>query len=80
MPMNECQHDSSAFVVRIWWEGEREARAWRGWVQHVTSGHAGYFRRLVDLLDFIEAHTGALAQSPAYSWARGGGGEPVPQD
>ncbi len=55
---------SNSFVLRIWWERDGgEHPSWRGWVQHATSGEALYFRHLNDLLLFIEAHTGPLAQS-----------------
>jgi hypothetical protein len=54
-----------SFVVRIWWEKEAEATgaAWRGWAQHAASGESVCFRHAIDLLTFIESHTGSLAQT-----------------
>lgn len=74
--MEGRQRSSDSFVIRIWWE-EREGRAmWRGWVQHAASGSAHYFQHLVDLLAFVEAHTGPLAQVPdeEFDGAGKGGG------
>jgi hypothetical protein len=55
---------SSSFVLRIWWEEGGASPVWRGWVQHAASGDARYFRRLADLLAFVETHTGALTRAP----------------
>lgn len=53
---------SNSFVVRIWWEKGRRHPVWRGWMQHAASGESHYFDHLTDLLAFIEARTGPLAQ------------------
>jgi hypothetical protein len=55
---------SNSFVIRIWWEEGKELPTWRGWVQHAASGQSLYFRHMLDLLAFVEAHTGPLAQAP----------------
>ncbi len=57
------QRRSNSFVLRIWWE-EGTRPVWRGWVQHAATGETRYFQRLSDLLAFVEAHTGSLAQAP----------------
>lgn len=54
---------SDSFVLRIWWEEDAQP-VWRGWVRHTSTGEAFYFRRLADLLAFVEAHTGPLARHP----------------
>lgn len=61
--MDGRQRGSNSFVVRIWWEEGEKVATWRGWVQHAASGQAHYFQHLVDLLTFVEAHTGPLAQA-----------------
>ncbi len=61
--MAERRHVSNAFVLRIWWEKDTQP-LWRGWVQHAASGEARYFECLADLLGFVEAYTGPLAQAP----------------
>ncbi|MFL7794723.1 MAG: hypothetical protein AB8I69_21445 [Anaerolineae bacterium] len=58
--MDDRQHRSDSFVVRIWWEEGGESPVWRGWVQHAASGETRYFHRVGDLLDFVEGCTGAL--------------------
>ena len=60
----EERHRSNSFVLRIWWEEGTWPHEWRGWVQHVVTGEMHYFYRLADLLAFVEAHTGPLAQTP----------------
>lgn len=62
--MDGRQRGSNSFVVRIWWEESDEVLTWRGWVQHAASGQAHYFQHLVELLTFVESHTGPLAQTP----------------
>jgi hypothetical protein len=54
------QRRSDSFVLRVWWEEEEETPVWRGWVQHAATGDVCYFHRLVELLDFVEHHTGVL--------------------
>ncbi len=46
---------SSLFTVRIWREivGENQ-QEWRGQVEHVLSGKAGYFRGWPMLITFLE--------------------------
>ena len=63
MSIVEEQHRSNSFVLRIWWEGGTRPHEWRGWVQHAVTGETHYFYRLVELLAFVEAHTGPLAQT-----------------
>jgi hypothetical protein len=58
------QRRSDSFVVRIWWEEGDGLPTWRGWVQHASSGQVDYFQHLVELLSFVEAYTGPLAQTP----------------
>ncbi|HEY66920.1 MAG TPA: hypothetical protein G4N97_01445 [Thermoflexia bacterium] len=60
----EERRPSNSFVLRIWWEQEDGGTFWRGWIQHAASGATCYFHRLSDLLTFVEAHTGPLAQAP----------------
>lgn len=53
----ELARQGSSFVVRIWWERGDPGQAagqWRGWIQHVRSGHQIYFVSLRDLVAFIE--------------------------
>ncbi|MBN1178531.1 MAG: hypothetical protein JXD18_04930 [Anaerolineae bacterium] len=59
--MNEGRRQSDSFVLRIWWERDQEAEAWRGWVQHAASGSFCYFCCVSDLLAFVEAHSGPLS-------------------
>lgn len=55
---------SDSFVVRIWWEHADEDHIfWRGWVQHAITADVCYFHRVVDMLSFIEGHTGLLNPS-----------------
>jgi hypothetical protein len=71
-------HSSNSFVLRIWWEEGDAQPAWRGWVQHATTGEARYFECLADLLAFVEGHTGSLAYAPVLEPDipdRGGDGE-----
>ena len=56
---SEEQRHSNSFVLRIWWEEDAQP-IWRGWAQHATTGETRYFRRLSDLLAFVEAYTGPL--------------------
>ena len=63
MSIVEEQHRSNSFVLRIWWEGGTRPHEWRGWVQHAVTGETHYFCRLAELLAFVEAHTGPLAQT-----------------
>ena len=53
MDMQQQQHTSHLFMVRLWLEelgnGQRE---WRGKVQHVTSGEVRYFRDWPTLIAF----------------------------
>ena len=58
------QHRSNSFVLRVWREESTRPDEWRGWVQHATTGETCYFHRLAELLAFVEAHTGPLAQCP----------------
>ncbi|MEI2772346.1 MAG: hypothetical protein V9G98_16975 [Candidatus Competibacter sp.] len=54
---HEPARRGGSFVVRIWWEAGDAAEAagqWRGWIQHVRSGHQIYFASLRDLVEFIE--------------------------
>lgn len=54
---HEPAQRGGSFVVRIWWErseGGQAADQWRGWIQHVRSGHQIYFLSLRDLVAFIE--------------------------
>lgn len=62
--MREQLPGSNSFVLRIWWEQAGADSAWRGWVQHAASGKTCTFHTLADLLTFVEAHTGSLAQLP----------------
>lgn len=63
-PIIHNQHHGDSFVVRIWWEKEGEGQVfWRGWVQHAVTGKSRYFDRLIDLLAFMETHTGHLKDS-----------------
>lgn len=71
--MTERRRVSNSFVLRIWWEEDAQP-VWRGWVQHAASGEICYFRRLSDLLGFIEAHTGSLAQGPGVGSIEAGKG------
>lgn len=73
----EEQHHRNSFVLRIWWEEGTQPHQWRGWVQHAATGETRCFRRLTDLLAFVEAHTGPLAQAPdaeAHEAGKGGDG------
>jgi hypothetical protein len=73
--MPDEERRSNSFVVRVWWERAEEHQSfWRGWVQHAASGEICYFRRLSDLLGFIEAHTGSLAQGPGVGSIEAGKG------
>jgi hypothetical protein len=54
----------NSFVIRIWWEqtgrlGQRRS-AWRGWVQHPSSGEETYVQDFRELLTFMERWTGPL--------------------
>jgi hypothetical protein len=50
--MDKRQAQRESFVVRIWREpGQPE---WRGWVQHVGSGHSTALQSLDELMPFIE--------------------------
>lgn len=53
--MEEWQHSSQLFTLRLWREelGNGEAE-WRGRVQHVTSGEVCYFRKWPTLIDFLQ--------------------------
>ncbi|MFZ6028482.1 MAG: hypothetical protein ACOYYS_12270 [Chloroflexota bacterium] len=55
---------SSAFIVRIWWEpgllGPDDRPLWRGKVQHAASGRWLVFQSLKDFLQFLQSHTGVL--------------------
>ncbi|HET9001326.1 MAG TPA: hypothetical protein VFP86_16930 [bacterium] len=46
---------STLFTVRIWTESFDGEAEWRGKVQHLHSGGAGYFRGWQMLVEFIEA-------------------------
>ena len=71
MPDENRQSDS--FVVRIWWERADEDHVfWRGWIQHAVTADACYFHRVVDMLSFIEAHTGLLTPSQDGALREGG--------
>jgi hypothetical protein len=61
--MAKRQHRSNSFVLRIWWEEDAQP-IWRGWVKHAATGKIRHFQDLSDLLTFVEAHTGSLAQAP----------------
>jgi hypothetical protein len=54
MARTAIQRDS--FILRIWREGE--SQAWKGWVQHTSSGATTPIHTPADLLAFIEQHTG----------------------
>jgi len=60
--MTERHQRSNSFVIRIWWEDDVRP-VWRGWVQHAASGETRHVQHLSDLLAFVEAHTGSLAQA-----------------
>ncbi|MBI4497666.1 MAG: hypothetical protein HY689_07205 [Chloroflexi bacterium] len=54
-----------SFVIRLWLEprtgvGDPE---WRSHVFHVQSGEEAYFRRLSDLLSFVERKSGVSPPS-----------------
>jgi len=53
------EHQPGSFVLRIWWEGEKNP-LWRGWIQHAATGQVRYFHRLADLLAFVQERTGPL--------------------
>ena len=46
-----------SFLLRVWREQGLE---WRGWVQHIDSQESAYFKRLADMLAFIQSRTGEL--------------------
>jgi len=49
--MDRIEH---LFVVRIWFEaGAEDSSAWRGYVEHVTTGARRYFSVLGELDGFI---------------------------
>ncbi|GAC1399265.1 MAG: hypothetical protein NVS4B12_13200 [Ktedonobacteraceae bacterium] len=50
----EQRHHSELFTLRLWQEdlGNNQV-AWRGKVQHVTSGEASYFQDCTTLLTFL---------------------------
>ena len=70
MDIHDCDeelylpHLSHAFVVRIWWESGLSRPdghpLWRGYVQHAASGQILVFQSLIELLSFIQNHTGDL--------------------
>jgi len=60
-----------AFIVRIWHEGS--IQTWKGWVQHASSGAATPISSPLDLLSFIERHTGFSYQSDKETSSQKGG-------
>jgi len=68
-PPSSSQH---TFIVRFWWEpqgaGSDRTRGWRGRVDHVQSGEGMTFKKLHQLLTFIEGFI-TPAQSPPFDQA-----------
>ena len=62
--MTNIPNHRDTFVLRIWREEEdgREQSAWRGWVQHVSSGDQRYLQSTQELIRFIEGYAGELAE------------------
>ena len=60
--MTPSAEHRSTFVLRIWREEEdgREQSAWRGWVQHTSSGDRRYLQSTEELVRFIEGYAGKL--------------------
>lgn len=61
--MDTTERRSSAFVVRIWWEGHEQNASkvgWRGCVQHVASGRKIYFQDLATLQRLIAEEAGMI--------------------
>lgn len=54
-----------SFVIRLWLEPRPVAAEpeWRGHVYHVQTGEEAYFRRLRDLLSFVEQKAGVSPPS-----------------
>lgn len=54
------QHQSTAFVMTLWLEpgSARRPAEWRWRVVQVSTGERRYFRRLSDLLAYVEERTG----------------------
>lgn len=52
---------NTSFVIRLWLEPQKVSSEpeWRGHVTHVQTGEGIYFRRLEDLLRFVERKAGS---------------------
>ena len=64
--LNQSQHHSQLFTVRVWLEDLGDGRSeWRGKVQHTLSGEACYFRDWQTLVTFmVEKATLAPSDMP----------------
>lgn len=60
-----------SFIVRIWHEaldGEGKIVAWRGSIDHVSSGKRLYFHKLEEVEGFIQEQTGLDPSRPGPGW------------
>lgn len=64
MSINPSDAPSQVFLVRLWTEPEGAGQtAWRGKVQHLTSGEAQRFVNWADLIAVLQAMLPDLKQS-----------------
>ncbi len=64
MSINPSDAPSQVFLVRLWTEPEGEGQtAWRGKVQHLTSGEAHRFSDWADLIAVLQVMLPDLKQS-----------------
>jgi hypothetical protein len=73
MPLFEDR--SAAFIVRVWCESGGESpdtvRAWRGSIEHVSSGQRIFFKELDAVIAFMKPHLTAIGiEEPSRFWER----------
>lgn len=73
MPLFEDR--SAAFIVRVWCESGGDAtgavRAWRGSIEHVSTGQRIFFMELDAVIAFMRPHLVTLGiEEPSRFWER----------
>lgn len=69
------EDQSAAFIVRVWCESGGEVpgavRAWRGSIEHVSTGQRVFFMELDAVIAFMRPHLVALGiEEPNRFWER----------
>ena len=57
------EDQSTAFILRVWCESNRDAIPpfdWRGSIEHVSSGHRVFFRDTAAIVAFVQPYIESL--------------------